>query len=276
MTATVLECTPAEYFADPCPEPSLSQSVARVLLDQSPKHAWAFHPRLGGLKRKVEKSTQATFDHGSIIDTLLLTDGAGLAEIDAESYRTKKAKEERDVARDMGLVPVLKPELDRLRGVVDRLREELTRKKVLLSNGHAQVPIQWKRGTIWCRALLDYLDGAGVWDIKTSTVFKPDTLPRHIVQYGYDIQCAAYVEGASLLNHSLLERQFRFVFCETEEPYTVTVVELPESMRELGRLRWDRSCKLWAECLESGNWPGYGTLRPEAPVWAMQRELEMV
>ncbi|MBK8009562.1 MAG: hypothetical protein IPK23_14905 [Rhizobiales bacterium] len=35
-----------DYFADPCPAPSLNQSLAKVLLDQSPLHAFYEHPRL--------------------------------------------------------------------------------------------------------------------------------------------------------------------------------------------------------------------------------------
>ena len=34
------------YHADPCPGPSLSSSVAKLMLDRSPLHAWHAHPRL--------------------------------------------------------------------------------------------------------------------------------------------------------------------------------------------------------------------------------------
>ena len=36
-----------EYLSDPCPEPSLSRSIADILMAQSPLHAWCAHPRLG-------------------------------------------------------------------------------------------------------------------------------------------------------------------------------------------------------------------------------------
>src|SRR4029077_14491536 len=35
------------YSADPTPEPSLSQSIAKILIDRSPAHASLKHPRLG-------------------------------------------------------------------------------------------------------------------------------------------------------------------------------------------------------------------------------------
>jgi hypothetical protein len=37
-----------DYFADPCPRPSLSNSGIGVLLNQSPAHFAARHPRLNG------------------------------------------------------------------------------------------------------------------------------------------------------------------------------------------------------------------------------------
>jgi hypothetical protein len=50
------DITPADYFADPCPEPSATQSVLKVLLDQSPAHARCEHPTPGpgwrGLQRR--------------------------------------------------------------------------------------------------------------------------------------------------------------------------------------------------------------------------------
>ena len=35
-----------EYHADPCPTPSLSSGIARVLWANTPMHAWFKHPRL--------------------------------------------------------------------------------------------------------------------------------------------------------------------------------------------------------------------------------------
>jgi len=35
-----------DYHADPCPTPSFTQSIAKLILDRSPRHAWAAHPRL--------------------------------------------------------------------------------------------------------------------------------------------------------------------------------------------------------------------------------------
>jgi len=39
----------AAYNLDPCPSPSLSQSICKVMLDQSAQHAMLEHPRLAPL-----------------------------------------------------------------------------------------------------------------------------------------------------------------------------------------------------------------------------------
>ncbi|WP_242401117.1 hypothetical protein [Acetobacter okinawensis] len=45
-TPGIYDLPEAQYHADPCPTPSLSNSVARILLDESPMHAHFSHPRL--------------------------------------------------------------------------------------------------------------------------------------------------------------------------------------------------------------------------------------
>src|SRR5690606_29585641 len=106
------------YYADPCPEPSLSQSIAHVLLAKSPLHAWLQHPRLGGKARAATKA----MDEGSLVHALLLGQDDQIVEVDADSWRTNAAKEQRDAARAEGKIPVLAGELDDVRTAVNAIR----------------------------------------------------------------------------------------------------------------------------------------------------------
>ncbi|GBR70939.1 hypothetical protein [Gluconobacter kanchanaburiensis] len=81
----------AVYHSDPCLEPSLSNSIARVLLDQSPMHAHYAHPRLN-LKREPFEVT-AAMDFGTALHKLLLGKGAAIVEVKADAYRSAAAKE---------------------------------------------------------------------------------------------------------------------------------------------------------------------------------------
>ena len=49
-----------QYHADPCVTASLSSSIAKILIEQSPMHAWMAHPRLN-LKFKRQEDSRFDF-----------------------------------------------------------------------------------------------------------------------------------------------------------------------------------------------------------------------
>ena len=84
-----------QYRADPCPQPSLTQSIAKVILDHSPLHAWHAHPRLNP---RFVQDEEKKFDIGNTAHALLIGRGKSIAVIDADDWRTKAAKEAREAA----------------------------------------------------------------------------------------------------------------------------------------------------------------------------------
>src|SRR5882672_6742571 len=93
-----------KYHADPAPSPSLSSSLAAVLLSQSPRHAWRMHPKLNP---RYEAEESARFDLGSAAHALLLEGNNQMEVLDFPDYRTKAAQTGRDEARARGKFPVL-------------------------------------------------------------------------------------------------------------------------------------------------------------------------
>src|ERR1700677_1036911 len=82
------------YHADPCPTASLSSSIAGILLDQSPSHAWLAHPRLN--PNYVRESADSRFDLGSAAHMMLLEQREDrIVRVSADDWRTKAAKEAR-------------------------------------------------------------------------------------------------------------------------------------------------------------------------------------
>ena len=95
-----------EYHADPCPTPSLSSSVARILIERSPAHAWQVHVRLNPNYIPLEANTAMNI--GSAVHAVVLDgDMSGIVFINAESWRTKEAKENREWALSEGKIPLL-------------------------------------------------------------------------------------------------------------------------------------------------------------------------
>lgn len=310
MTAQRLECTTAEYLSDPAPEPSLSSSIAKIMLDRSPAHARLAHPRLGGQRNESTPEQ----DMGTLVHRLVLGKGADVHPVPAGDWRTKAARDERAAAKAAGKIAVLDrmakeagiaaleicaqfPALgvsldgDSEAGIlwqeevaVPRLVEAVRRDPVLHAAAVAVTGMEptWTESpAIWCRAMLDHVtfrDGRlHVYDLKTIYSAHPDDCTRSALKFGYDIQQAAYTRAAELAWPEYAGRVvFSFLFCEVEPPYSVTVAQLDATMRERGRRRWAEAVETWSRCLHTDTWPSY-TREPvtlQSPGWLLQRESE--
>jgi hypothetical protein len=99
------------YFADPCPTPSISQSMCKTLIEQSPLHAKMAHPRLAPPVTE-EDETAEKYDQakaiGNATHSMVLKRGKKIAIIDAPNFQTKAAKEAKAAAILDGCEPVLK------------------------------------------------------------------------------------------------------------------------------------------------------------------------
>src|SRR5215472_5163605 len=93
------EMTIAEYFADPCPAPSLTQSLAKLLIARSPWHAKCAHPRLrdAAPEEEVEQYVKAKAI-GSAAHQMMIGRGKDIAILHFDSWRSGDAKKARDEA----------------------------------------------------------------------------------------------------------------------------------------------------------------------------------
>lgn len=279
LGATRLEVTTTEYLSDPAPEPSLSSSVAKLLLDRSPAHARLAHPKLGGA---APHSTAAT-DLGTLIHRYVLGKGAEVEPIDAEDFRTNVARQARSRAREHGRIPALARVVGVAVAAAVCIKRELERVGVVL-DGESEVAILWQEqaehGPIWCRGMLDHVvadDMLYVYDLKTIHCAHPDDCTKSAINYGYDIQQEAYTRAAERLWPAYEGRiEFRFLFCEPDPPHAVTVAQLDATMRERGRRRWREAVETWSRCLHTDTWPGYAKepVTLWSPGWLLQRESE--
>jgi hypothetical protein len=267
------------YFADPCETPSLSASIAHILHTESPLHAWQRHPRFGGTRRATTKS----LDDGSLSHALLLGAGKDVEVIKADDYRTNAAKEKRDAARDAGKVPVLEKDYAAALVKADAIRARMAElDEPVILDGESELTALWTEtasngGTVQCRGMLDHAKLPRIYDIKSIRSANPDVCRRHVADYGYAIQRAAYVRAVERIRPDLAGRvDFVFVFYELEPPYAVTPIRLDGSFREIGERAWRRAVDTWERCLNENRWPTYTTrtLDLEPSPWVLAREAE--
>jgi hypothetical protein len=284
MTALVLQAgihdgVEAErYHTDPAPEPSLSAGIAHRLISRSPLHAREAHPRLNPLHAEDHAGH---LDFGTAAHSLLL-DGMDVCEIiDADSWRTKAAQEQRDSAREAGLVPLLQKDWERMCVLVDAVKAQTAALDVHprpLTDGKPEQTLVWQEDGVWCRARIDWLHDAGdvIDDLKsTATSANPFLWARNrLFADGKDIQAVHYLKGLQILTG--VEAAWRFIVVEVDPPHALSVISLAPSALELAERKRARALELWKRCLESDTWPGYPTevAYAEAPPWEAERFLE--
>lgn len=278
MSARILDVTPAAYHNDPCAVPSLSQSIATTLLTKSPAHAWTEHPRFGNRAREATAAT----DQGELIHALLLGKGTAVEIIAADNFRTKLAQQLRDAAIEAGKIPMLERQYRSVEAAAETLRGNLASEFGIEFNGRSEVPIEWDEpgadGPVTCRGLLDHviLDDGRILDLKSTRNSHPQACARHVLEFGYDIQHAAYTSAVAALRPDLAGRiDMQFVFVELSAPYAIVPARLDGTLREIGHERWQRAVRIWERCLRTNHWPAYAQeiVTLEAPAWALSQAM---
>lgn len=110
-----------------------------------------------------------------------------------------------------------------------------------------------------------------IFDCKfTGKSATDDWLDRTIAMDGWDIQDAFYSLGAASVQP--LPVVFTFIVGETYPPYDTRFVTLPESWRSTAKQRVDIGVNRWAQCIDSGIWPGRPRrYEPKPPEWLAAR-----
>jgi len=267
----------ADYHADPCDMPSLSASMIHTLLTYSPRHAWMAHPRLNP---KFEREHSSRFDIGSAAHAMLLGDDAQFVIVDADDWRTKAAKDERDAAYAAGKIPLLSAQYETTREMVAEARAQFAAHEMgnPFVNGSPEVTLVWQERDVQCRSLLDWMpdDHRNVLiDYKTvDGSANPEGLQSRLISTGADIQAAFYSRGFAF--HFGRRPRFLFVCQEIAPPYALSVVEFDSGAMVIADKKIDEALELWARCLRDNRWPGYPARVATigAPSWYESRQIE--
>lgn len=267
-----------EYHADPVITPSLSSSLSRILLMQSPLHCWHASPRLNPAFEREEKQA---FDLGTATHAYFLEGETGFLIVDAQDWRTKAAQVARAEARLAGKVPLLADQWKAVLAMAKAAGPQLDAHEDPprpLAGGLPEQTLIWQERDIWCRARLDWLhdDRKAVDDYKTTSgTANPDVWTRGpLFGNGFDLQAAFYLRGLAVLFG--VAAIFRFVVQETFAPYALSVIALGPDVLTIAEKKRRHAIEAWRFCMQTDRWPGYPTRTcyAELPPWEEARWLE--
>jgi hypothetical protein len=263
----------ARYFADPAPEPSLTQSLAKLIVAKSPLHAWYAHSRLNP---DYKEDDDSKFDLGNTAHTLLIGRGKDVVALDFDHWRTKEAKALREKYRVEGKLAVLGTQYERAQRMVAAAREQLEHR----DKGHlfgdiegGETVLIWQekigRQTIYLRTMVDWLKDGIFCDFKTTDMsVAPHALGRLMATAGWNIQAAMAERGLRALG---MARCHHYYFCaqETDAPYSLSIAEMSETALHFGHRQLEVAVRIWARCMRDNRWPSYPlqTITPDLPEW---------
>lgn len=259
--------------------PSLSASLAHVLLSRSPKHAWQAHPRLNP---NFERKDDGKFDVGKVCHQLILEGNANVVVVEANDWKTKAAQLARDEAYAHYMTPLLSKHYDQALEMCEAVSAQLAEldlEPLPFTGGKPEVTIVWNEPNgVACRSRIDYLtdDHGWIFDLKTtSRSARGEVWTRGaLYDHGCDIQASFYRRGVEALTGVLPE--WRWVVVETAPPYALQVIRPGNDLLAFGERRVEKALELWSECLSSDVWPAYSreVFEAELPAFVEMRWLE--
>jgi hypothetical protein len=244
----------AEYHA----HPALSSSGARKLLPPSCPAIFRHEQEHGAKPRRV-------WDLGHAAHLMVLGVGPEPAVVDADDWRTKDARQQRDDARERGAVPLLKSEHATAVAMAEALcQHPIANALFTPGTGLPEQSLFWtdQRTGVDCRARLDWLPALTsgrliISDYKTAADASPDAITRAMHNFGYHQQAAWYLDGIQALGYGDSGTAFVFVVQEKTPPYLVTVVQPDPPALRIGAHLNREAIDTYRSCIETGRWPGY-------------------
>jgi hypothetical protein len=254
---SIVNLTAEQYHGDPAPQASLSASIANILLDQSPLHAWLAHPKLNP---HFERETDSRFDLGSAAHMMLLEKREdAIVIVPHDDWRTNAAKKLREDAQAEGKYAILQRQYDDVVLMVAKATDFLATSELagMFETATAEQTVIWQEGEYWFRCRPDLLsaDKRVILDYKSTGSASHEAFGKQIGRMGYDLQAEFYTRGVKAVTG--VEPVFVFLAQEITPPYACSLTALSNAYRAVGEAKMKRAMTIWKDCLRRNDWPAY-------------------
>lgn len=286
----VYELTAEEYHSYEITGDWLSNSDAKKLLQTCP--AQFDYDRRNGV-RKISDA----FDFGHVWHAVILGKGEAYQVFepkkkDGRTADGKAQKLEVDAARAAGITPIYGDQFKLIEAMAAAVQADPVPHKLLTQPGRQEVCLFWHQRikitdphnklfgqyvTVQRRAMIDHLpdmpenpdETVILVDGKTAEEVKPDdNMRKKIYDYRYHAQAETYCAAIEALFGRVAE--VIFIMQSKKPPHLITPVEMDTPAMNVAAAENRQVMETWAECVETGIWPGYvtnGIATSGVPAW---------
>lgn len=264
-----------------CDGPNITSSGLRKIFSESPAHYYCTSPLN---PERVEEDETDALILGRAAHHLLLGEDDFATEfvLRPEIVEGKPWQGNRTACRawlshqrSQGRTVLKGEQLDAVRGMAKSLAEHPLIQAGIL-NGAIEQTMAWKckETGIWKLARPDAVpnDSGDFVDLKTINSVSTHSIMSAIAERGYHAQGAMMLEGWHAMTGSS-EATFTLCFVEKQPPYCVRIVTLRDDDILRGERQNLLAMQKFAECMQSGSWPGPGGADAEylgLPEWAQK------
>lgn len=200
-----------------------------------------------------------------------------------ESYAVVEGNRNANVVKDdiaanaaKGVVSVTQKQLDEVLDMVAAVRANAQMRRIIDGATDREVVVIWtdEPTGVECKARLDIVsvEDGRVYDLKTCKDASPLGWPKAVANSGYHMQAAHHLTGARAAGYDV--GAFGFLCVENTAPYLTRVCfELDEESMAVGNGLVRSALAIYAECVSSGEWPGYTPGIDRLPGWALDEFL---
>ena len=277
-----------DYHMDPCPEPSISNSLMDPILKKTPLDFAFGHPRRHELLHGMEldpliRKTTAAMVMGDVVHQLALGKGNGYAIGDFPTWASGDAKTFKLAAENDGLTPIKRKDFEEAEPLAARIKEAIRR---ALDGAAYETEVvfmyqeQTHHGPVWVRGMMDVwcAERAIILDPKVTKRLYDGVVERQALDMAWDRQGALYERAIGQIFPELAGRvEFSDLMINPDAPY-VSRLWAPEKHWLASSVR---QCLMaferFGECMFRKEWPAFGNQRTRGPMptWEDKRREEM-
>lgn len=251
------------YHAQLTDTPSISSSGLRTIWNESPAHYFVesyLNPD------REDEGDRPHFSLGRAAHHLLFLGKEGFEKefvVRPEQWsdwRTKDSKEWRADQIAKGMTIITDAELEHITGMACSLaKHPLVKAGILDGAVERSMVFRHEETGVWLKSRPDCIpnDSGDVADLKSTVSVATDSLRRSLADYGYHMQAA--LVGMGLKATLGIDMQsFSLVWVEKSQPYACRVTAITPEDLIRGKMQIDVAAKMFAKCIDTGQWPGPG------------------
>ena len=228
-----------------------------------------------------QKETDA-LRFGSLLHCLILDPQNFEKEFAIEPIVNKRTNAGKEFLEDFylkneGKTIITEEQLELASILKDKLLQHPIASKLLSGKGENEVSLFWTDDEtgVRCKCKIDRIKNDIIIDLKTARSTKPEDFKRQAYDLGYHRQAAWYLSGFEKC-YQRPAKSFVFVTIEKEPPYSITIFEPTELLKEVGIIETSKLLATYKDCLDKGQFYGYDGAEPtiqslEPPNWVLNK-----